>query len=143
MKSLLISLLIFTYAQSSFSATTIYKSAAKNVYNALAIFGLKVNDATQNRTVEWAHPVKCLKTVEDGLYYICNVHDEYRNITRTKTGTAAKKHYDLIKMYNGEFCGQEGSCNIYSPDIKCIHNWPNKDYPPEFEYQCIIEKETT
>ena len=140
MKSLLVTLLLFTFTQTSYAAFSLDQVASKKVYNALAAFGLRWDEPTLLRTDEWAKPVKCLKEVEDGVHYLCLVHDQFRNVNVTKSGAAANKLYELVSIYKGTTCGLDGRCSTFAPDIKCIHNWKRKGSPqPETYYSCLFE----
>lgn len=137
MKSLLISLLLVTFAQTA-SAVDLGEVPAKKLYNVLASYGLRVNEPALLRTNEWAKPAKCVKSVEDGLFYQCTVHDQFNDTFVHKTGSAAKKLYDILAYYKGTLCGVDGRCSTYTEEIKCIYHWTTKDYHPEIIYWCSI-----
>jgi len=138
MKSFLVSLFLIAFTQTA-GAVDLGEVAAKKLYKVLASYGLRVNEPALLRTNEWAKPAKCIKSVEDGLFYQCSVHDQFNNTTVHKTGSAAKKLYDILAFYKGKVCSEDGRCSTASKEIKCIYHWTTKDYHPEIIYWCSIE----
>lgn len=141
MKTLLVTMLLCIFAQSAQAANIeLSEGQSKKLYNILATFGLRHDFPADRQTHEWLKPVKCLKSVEDGLYYICEGVDKMTGEVVSRTGTPARKLYDLLVQYNGKVCNIEGRCNTASPNIYCIYYWPNKDNPPPRHYRCTVEQ---
>ncbi|MES2802969.1 MAG: hypothetical protein V4654_10790 [Bdellovibrionota bacterium] len=139
MKSLLVSLLLFAFAQGVQAAPfDLNEWHSKKLYNALASFGLRVSVPASMQTREWAQPALCGKFVNGVTTYKCVVHDEFRNLNVERTGAAAKKLYNILYSYYGATC-EGGDCLSRAPDIKCIYWWPNKDNPPPRRYLCTLE----
>jgi len=140
MKSLMISILLFAFAQTAQAAPVLLNEGqSKKLYNALAVFGLRTPHPADYQTREWAKPVICARDVAmGGVTYTCLLHDEFHNVNVQKSGMAAKNIYLALKAVNGADC--EGSrCISRSTDVKCIYYWPNKQRPPERRYLCAIE----
>ncbi len=140
MKSLLVSLLLFAFAQAAQAVpVALNEGQSKKLYNVLAAYGLRTAFPAEMQTREWAKPVLCQRAVNGGVNYTCLLHDEFHNVNVQKTGMVAKKLYYFLKDVNGAVC--EGpKCFTRTADIKCIYWWPNKDNPPERRYLCAIDK---
>lgn len=140
MKSLLVSLLLFAFAQGAHAALLpLNEGQSKKIYTILAGYGLRDPRPAQMETLEWAKPAVCLREVNGGIHYTCQVHDNFHNTNVQRTGMLAKKLYDFIKGVNGANC--EGNrCLTTTKEIQCTHYWPNKDNPPPRHYFCQIDK---
>lgn len=140
MKSLLVSLILFAFAQAAHAVPVeLNEGHSKKLYNVLAAYGLRTPFPVEMQTREWAKPAICQKTVNGGVTYTCLLHDEFHNVNVQKYGLVAKKLYHILADVNGVFC--EGpKCFTRSPDIKCIYWWPNKDNPPRRRYLCWIDR---
>lgn len=136
MKSLLVCLLLIAFAQGA-QAVNLSEGQSKKLYNVLAGYGLRTPNPATMQTLEWAKPAICLKEVNGGVHYSCQVHDEFHNVNVVRTGSLAKKLYHYLWSVNGAIC--EGArCLTRSPEVRCIHWWPNKDNPPRIRYLCDI-----
>lgn len=138
MKTFLVSLLLFAFAQGAHALPVeLNEWHSKKLYNILAGFGLRTPNPPAMQTLEYAKPAICLKLLNSGTHYTCAVHDELHNTNVEKSGALAKKLYDYLKWANGEQC--EGpKCYARSPAVQCIYWWPNKDNPPPRRYACVI-----
>lgn len=141
MKSLLVSLLLFAFAQAAQAVpVALNEWQSKKLYNVLAAYGLRTAFPAEMQTREWAKPVLCQRLITIGAdAYTCILHDNFHGGNVTRTGAVAKKLYDFIGLVNPIVC--EGpKCFARTDDIKCIYFWPNKDNPPERRYLCAIDK---
>lgn len=140
MKSLLVSLLLFVFAQGAHAALiNLNEWQSKKLYNILGSYGLRKAFPIEMQTREWAKPAVCQKLVNSGASYTCVVHDEFRNMNVVRHGGIAKKLYDFLATINTPVC--EGpKCFARTNEIRCIHWWPNKDNPPLRRYLCSIDK---
>lgn len=140
MKSLLISLLIFVFAQAAQAdPVELDEVQSKKLYNVLAAYGLRMPFPADRQTREWAIPVNCEKIINGSVSYTCQVHDEYHHVDVQRTGSIAKKLYDFIYAVNGQYCSSD-TCLTTSLEVTCVYWWPNKDNPPPRPYRCVIDR---
>lgn len=144
MKSLLISLLLFSFAQiAQADVVELSEGQSKKLFNVLADFGLQEAYPAELQTRQWAKPAVCVKEATGGdVSYGCQLNDEIRNVNVQKTGSAAKKLYKIIEDVNDADC-EDGVCIIFAPEIQCVYWWLNKDNPPSRRYRCVIEKQVS
>lgn len=143
MKSLLVSLLLVVFAQGAKAETVnLDQTLSKELYHILAVFGLRTQFPADMQTREWAHGADCAKIVNSGAHYTCLVHDQFHSMNVQKTGSVAKKLYDMIALANPIVCGAD-RCLTRTSDIKCTYYWPNKYNSPEVRYFCQMDKHTT
>ncbi|AZZ37837.1 hypothetical protein CIK05_13845 [Bdellovibrio sp. qaytius] len=140
MKTLLVSLLLFAFAQGAQAApVALNEMNSKKLYNTLAAYGLRDPYPADMQTREWAKPVICQKVTSPSVSYTCLLHDEFHNMNVQKTGLVAKQLYMFVMGVNGADC-EEYKCITKTTDIKCIYWWPNKNNPPPRRYLCVIEQ---
>lgn len=145
MKSLLVSLLLVTFTQTTFAAPPpplpmdLNEADSKLMYNTLAEWGTRLHDPAEKRTLEHVTDVLCSKDRDDN--YGCKMYDQLHGAQEyRKAGEIAKRLYFVLGVHRGITCGiQSGICGTTAPVIKCTHWWNNKHNPPIRLYQCRIE----
>lgn len=139
MKSLFISLLFFTIAQSALAITiSLDEANSKSLYNTLAVWGTRMNDPAHKLTYESVTDVKCAKDAMDN--YACRLHDAIHNADPAVAGPAAKTLYTFVGTYNGILCSiSSHNCATNSERIRCVHYWNPKDNDLRRKYVCQIE----
>lgn len=135
MKSLLVSLLLLAFTQTTYADLS--EGASKKMYNILADWGAPKTDLPNLRTLEWVSAVQCTKRADD-LNHICKLHDVFHDRDVIKTKSAAKPLYDILAKHAGNLC-ENGVCVTGAERIRCIHWWKNKFNPPPRLYKCRIE----
>lgn len=138
MKKVFVSLLVFVFAQAVQAAIIVELDEwpSKNLYNILASYGLRTPSEPDLRTFELARNVFCKKIVNSGVHYECQLYDQLHSASVTKTGWLAKRLYDVLVDYNGEYCTDD--CRTGAPWIECTYWWPDKANPPPRDYVCKI-----
>lgn len=141
MKSLFISLLILTLAQTTFAAPVLVdldEADSKKMYNILATWGARQNDSLYKRTNEWVTSVFCGKDSVGN--YACRLHDELHNTDPAIAGPMAIPLYNMVGSIDGILCSiSSGNCSTFANSIKCVRYWNPKHNDLRRKYLCRIE----